>query len=348
MRSRRLALRQRALCASWAAGFIVLFRASDACAQDKTVRIEYRAPDGCPSENEFLEQVRTRTEHARFAPEGEIARTLRITITSEPDKHGARVEFTDADGRRVEREVEGETCAEVVSGIALITALAIDERIKAEERAPPSAGEREAKPPLQEPPASKPPPPVVAPSGRVETSKPLRLEAGAALLATTAMAPELLWAVAGFVGIGPFDGGWSARLAIADAPSISYDSSAKTFYFGATWGRLEGCPLELRIVDSLALVPCAALDLGVIRAEGVSTTAFTGQSARPLWAAASAIARLELVIGELLLVGVQGEIGYPFVQGRDFDFKEPGAPTTIHTIPPIRFGFGTEVGFRFH
>src|SRR5687767_5533485 len=97
------------------------------------VRFQYDAPVECPNEAAFVERVRERSQHGRFAAEGELARTFIVTITLDESGATARVDFVDTDGSAVFRKVRGNTCEEAVSGIALVTALAIDGRATPEE-----------------------------------------------------------------------------------------------------------------------------------------------------------------------------------------------------------------------
>ena len=107
-------------------------------------------PAACPSEVDFLERVRSRVQRARFAEPGELAHTFEVTIGS-ADGDGAflgRVEFVDSDGQRVARSLKGSACDELASGLALITALALDDRIA---EAPPDDVSPKPSPPPAEP-----------------------------------------------------------------------------------------------------------------------------------------------------------------------------------------------------
>src|SRR5688500_6835514 len=81
------------------------------------IRIDYPASAGCPDAASFLEQVRRRTSRARLAGPGELARTMKVTV-ERAGRSYARLEFVDTDARHVKREMAGEDCAEVVSGIS--------------------------------------------------------------------------------------------------------------------------------------------------------------------------------------------------------------------------------------
>jgi hypothetical protein len=95
-------------------------------------RIEYAAPPGCPDRAEFERQVRERLLSESIDPKSLEQLVVRVLV--EPRKQRARVELEGGDGARVERAVQGRTCEELVSGVALITALAFGahEQAKAE------------------------------------------------------------------------------------------------------------------------------------------------------------------------------------------------------------------------
>ncbi|HEX4477454.1 MAG TPA: hypothetical protein VH142_20330 [Polyangiaceae bacterium] len=93
------------------------------------VRIAYDAPADCPSRDAFLARVRSRVGTAWEAPADGAARTVQVTVVREFGNSAARLAFVDENGRPVHRAVSGATCDEVVSAIALVTALAIESRL---------------------------------------------------------------------------------------------------------------------------------------------------------------------------------------------------------------------------
>jgi hypothetical protein len=100
--------------------------ATAAAADTEPIRIRFEAPPGCPSEAAFLDQVRARTAKARVAAASEKARTFAVRLTQEGRSIHGRLAIEDAASQTELREVTGERCAEVVSALALITALAVD------------------------------------------------------------------------------------------------------------------------------------------------------------------------------------------------------------------------------
>jgi hypothetical protein len=319
---------------------LVVLSAASGHAQESWVRIEYTAPPDCPSEADFIEQVLIRTRRARLAGPGDLAHTLKIAIESQPGQSVARLEFVDTDSQRVEREVSGEECGEVVSGIALVTAIAIDARAEKQAAQAPPAGPlfERTKPPAQ-------PPPHVTPVRGAPTAsagtRP-RWDAGLGFLTTSAVAPSLLYGLEAFVAVGPRNARWSARLTLAYLKSPNLNVARGEARFQLAFARAEACPLALSPTAHLALLPCAAFDAGIMAASGGGVP--DPKSPKAFWSGASLIGRMQLDLQDFLLFEVQGELGTPFTRER-FYFEQPEA--TAHTVDSVRWGMGAAVGVRF-
>ncbi|XYH94246.1 hypothetical protein ACMHYB_41390 [Sorangium sp. So ce1128] len=121
-----MATRRRgaAAAALWAA----LAAPSAGRAEDgvEPIRVRLEAHAGCPSEMSFVEQVRARTPKVRTAARGERARTFTIAVVRDGALSRGRLTIEERDGSSSSRAVSGRTCDEVVSAMALVTALAID------------------------------------------------------------------------------------------------------------------------------------------------------------------------------------------------------------------------------
>ena len=325
-------------------GSLLAFASRSGRAEETKVRIEYRAPPGCPDGAAFLAQVKQRTRRARFADPDELALTLRVSVDVEPHRSVARVEFTDTDSRRVVREVGGETCDEVVKGIALVTALAVDARAAAASASAPA----HPAPVQAASPAATPPPPLAEPPRAWPVrSAGLGWEAGIGFHGTSGAAPELLFGLGAFVGFHPRPVSWSVRAGMihAESPTVRHDGAEANFRL--TVGRAELCPVRFVLSAALAFVPCAAFDAGVLVGSGERTEIVPEPaSATEFWMGASLLSRLELCLEDFLLVEAQPELGFPLVR-EEFVF-ELDPDRTVHEIPPVRYGFALAVGFRFH
>jgi hypothetical protein len=313
--------------------------AASSHAQESWVRIEYTAPPECPSEADFIEQVLIRTRRARLAGPGDLAHTLKITIESQPGQSVARLEFVDTDSQRVKREVSGEECGEVVSGIALVTAIAIDARAeKQAAQAPPARPPSERAKPRADPPEAAP-----VPRARTEPGGTgARWDVGLGILTTSAVAPSLLYGLDAFVAVGPRNARWSARLTLAYLESPNLNVARGEARFQLAFARAEACPLALRPTAHLALLPCAAFDAGVVAASGGGVP--EPNSPKAFWSGVSFVARMQLDLQDFLLFEVQGELGTPFTRER-FYFEDP--EVTAHEVDEVRWGAGAAIGVRF-
>ena len=109
-----------------AALIVGLCSPSLAASEREPIRLSYVAHAGCPAAKDFEASVLERTSRARPAGSREIAREYRIAVRLAEKKSVARLEFAEAGGGTVAREVTYDDCGEAVRAIALVTALAID------------------------------------------------------------------------------------------------------------------------------------------------------------------------------------------------------------------------------
>lgn len=101
------------------------------------IRIAYGSPGDCPGSAAFTSQVLRRTSRLRLARAGEASVVpMQVTISVGRRGYRGRLELTRSDGRVHDREVDGETCEEVVAALALVTALAFDPHASIEPLAP--------------------------------------------------------------------------------------------------------------------------------------------------------------------------------------------------------------------
>jgi hypothetical protein len=324
--------------AAWTACALALF-AVPARAEDTPVRIDYSAPPECPDQREFLARVEQRLERARFAQPDEMARTFRVTVRTKPERSVARVEFVDADGQRASRTIGAETCDEVVNGIALVTALAMDARAgdKTPEPEAPSGVFPAPTPAQFRPPAA---PPLALPAG---PERGARWDVGAGIDVASAYAPSAAIGLRLFVEHSPSF--FSVRASAMHADSGKVDVGGDRARFRYWGGRLEGCPLRLDLGTQLQAVPCAGLDAGALDGEGLPGTGIANpKRATELWLAAVVIARLVLEIDRFLLLEAQADARFPLLR-HEFYLESPDRD--VHAIPAIGLGGSLGVGFRF-
>src|SRR5262245_6869579 len=100
------------------------------------VRVSYRAPAGCPSEERFWGEIAARTDRVRKAQGVEPARSFSVVVDAGPSGSRGVLESTDVSGATTRREVTGEDCPEVVSALALIAALTVDTQARTDANVP--------------------------------------------------------------------------------------------------------------------------------------------------------------------------------------------------------------------
>ncbi len=325
-----------------------------AAAEDapEPIRVAFRAPEGCPDEAAFTGEITARTAKARAARPGEAARTF--TVALEVSGKGARgtLAIEDPHGESAAREVSGDTCAEVVSALALIAALAIDPKASTAPR-PPA--------PPHRPPERLPPPPPYAPLpwwGPVAGPLPAHVAPGPPAHwrwswgfhaeAASALAPGIVLVLGGdvealLVRDGVLSPAVRVSMRIADTGFLRAGDEAARFRWTAA--RVTGCPVRVPLLPSLALTPCALFDAGVLQADGLGA-AFSLSSARP-WVAPGVSGRLQWDLGAALpapvLVEVEGGGTFPLVRDT-FSFFPQGA---FHAVPAAGGFFGGALGVYF-
>jgi hypothetical protein len=332
------------------------------------IRIEVTAPDGCPGRDAFVAEVTARTAKARIAGPGEQARAFTVTIVRAGKRARGALVIDDPRGPGGAREVSGESCGEVASALALVTALAIDPKAKTAARLPPPPPRAPRAPaapsrpppvvPLTPPRAPRPPPPFTrspwwgpigeplpaapTPPPRARSRFAIALRGGVA----SALAPRLLPVIGASIEIARVDAGVLAptlRLSMlrADSSAELVGAGPQRARFRSTLGRLEGCPLRIEIVPRLTALPCALFEAGALSADGSSP--FSPASATRPWLAPGALGRVQVdVIGDLV-VEVEGGAVFPIVRDT-FLF----APSLVAHEVPVAGGFvGGGVGVHF-
>ena len=106
-------------------GAMKLARAEPARAEPAPIRLGYPSEPGCPTYQEFLRDVTLRVSQAAL-PYGRDSRLFVVSFTYEAPNVLGRLQIFDNGGSVVIREVKGDSCREVASALALITALSLD------------------------------------------------------------------------------------------------------------------------------------------------------------------------------------------------------------------------------
>ena len=333
------------------------------------VRVTYEASAGCPDSAAFLGQVRARVGSAWEAPPNELARTIEVRVTGGGDRSVARIDFVDEDNQPITRVVTAKTCDEVVTGIALVTALAIESRIaeavgKSEPATAitggpaPVEGQPQAPQPAPEVPnvaASATPAPAVAPPEA--PSAPPHYDIGGGVLASVGALPVVTPGFRGFIGLG-WSGGPDFRIGgeFSNTGTVNsiVNGNAYDSKFTLALGRASVCPFALG--GTVRFLPCGGLEIGQLKATGQTSTSpeglqVQGGAADAFWVAPFLSVRGD-VTWEVFFAEAELFLSVPVSPlKREFVFERtlPGAPPAqdkVHTIWPVSPGVAISVGLR--
>lgn len=257
------------------------------------IRIEYHADSACPSEQDFRKDVTARA--AQAAPRyGHDARLFVVVMTGAGGQAHGHLQIFDSSGSAFVRDVMGESCNEVASALALVTALAIDplsftaptSSSRAPVEAPGVLALANAVPyatarldysrrALTVPPLPRSRMSSV-PSARVTRGGPVTWgwSTGIQGISMGHVVPKPAFGGGLFADLTP-DGAWiiwpDFRLGAIYATTVNTWEGATGV--GARWwwllARAEACPLRLATADAtLTIRTCGGFDAGIITANG--------------------------------------------------------------------------------
>ncbi len=317
-----------ARAAAWSAGLVVLCSPLLASATIAPVVIAYNAAAACPDEAAFLDAVRAQTPNLLEAPPGAPARRLAIAIAPEGNQLVGRLRVDELDGTTFSRDVASPRCDEIVSALALFTALTIDSG--------PTASPPRARSPAPVRAPSPRPAPLPAPPDRLASRDQApwpRVELGAMASARGGLAPGLAGGVEPFFdwstwrttsGFAP-----SLRFALAFAASPTTPTPGGTVTFVWLTARASACPVALAL-GPLTTRPCSGIDAGILHGQG-GDLAHPAAATRP-WIAPTLAARVQWTITASMHVELEAGLALPLIRDR-FVLGTP--PVDAHTAPPI-------------
>jgi hypothetical protein len=233
----------------------------------------------------------------------------------------------------VVRSVGGRTCDEIVSGLALIAALAIEARTTTE-------------PPVErrDPPSPTPPPAERPPEATPARASAVRLGAGVTGGFDSSSSPgaalaagiygEIAWrAPLRFVRIGA---GRAAREESVNARSADFTRWA---------ARLEACPVSWALASHLELPACAAFELGQLSGAGRPSAALPNpESARILWSAVEASGGVRWEPDRWWVLEARGGLGFPLIRHK---FVFHGPDEIVFDVPAVGWTVAIDVGAHF-
>lgn len=325
------------------------------------IRFEYDAPASCPGEDAFIAQVLARTQLARRAVAGEVARSFAVSVWTRGASVVGRLTVGSASGERSERTVSASNCTDLVGALALVAALTVDPAASTAPLvpaappappAPPTAPAPVSPAPREPAPRRTPREPVrspAAPARQAHTPNPWSGSAGVLVGLTGAVAPEPLPLLGIFASVARREGGvLEPAVGVSiQAGRVTATNSTSNVTFTWVAGRLDACPIAWRPWQSLALRPCAALDAGMLRADPDASSALaTRQGQSRIWLSADALARVEWHSG-LLLLRLEGGARFPLVRDRFVFNRAGGGENPVHDVPALGGFAGAGAGVRF-
>lgn len=310
------------------------------------VRVDYAAPAVCPDRDALLAHVRARTASIRVANATESALELVVRVEAIGGQFRGRLVLAPSSGNLLlqEREIVDAKCDDLIEALGFFIALSIDAKSTSDSGAasePPAAG-TPAPEPVPAPPASAEPsaPVAEAPPSRNAPGPPSERVQSDVEPPQGAAAGPSRWHLGGGAGAA-LVGGVSRRAQLAsrfafelvrDVPangialspsfSVAAMSTATTTESSALgaialrWQALVGtaCPLALTISGVASVRPCAFVEAGRLRGEGVGISAARRNDAE--WIAVGLSGRLDVEIAPKLFLEVDVGAASPLVRPR--------------------------------
>lgn len=325
-------------------------------AEERPLRIEYSAHEGCPDALGFFWYIRAHTQHVRLAAEGELADLAKVHIVRADGKSVGTLELPPFEGRPFSRQVEAPTCADVVLALSLVVALAYDSDATTI-FTPPVAAPPEPEPPApapSSPPIVAPPPPKVEPPAPEPPRRPMRSGGAAAfaVLASSGLGPSTLQVLlAPFVEYSSHAAGvWQPRVRGAFLVEVPAATATKSGLGSASLqlfaGALEGCPVSLPIAADVAVVPCAGVGVGRLVGQAARTVD-GAQSGGLWWVALQTAAHLRSELPGPLFAELTASGSINLAPGK-FVFVDPtNGQVPVYKLPPFFGSFGLALGVHF-
>ena len=316
------------------------------------VHVTYRAPPECPDEAAFLSAVRARVGTEWQAAPGEMARAFDVIVSLTTERPSASIHFVDAGGRYLSRAVSGGTCAEVVAGIALVTALAIESRTTeaTESTEPVSIGEpapsTSSAPPSPAPSAAVPakaaPPPSTRPAPREWRGE---LTASGVVSSGVGPAPAFGARLSGGLD---WKSGPDVRVAIdylATAETTVNDYGGVKLQSSLFGGRASACPFAFPLWSDARVLPCAGLAAGIIRAETRPSAGLQSTGAGTLGFFAPLAELRADVAFDPLFIEFTGEVRF-VLNKPTFALDPPHDERPLYKVPLASVGGSIGLGLR--
>jgi hypothetical protein len=312
--------------------------ASGVGAAETAVHVDYRAHDGCPPQQAFLDELHRHGRDVRLLESA--ASGSRLVVRIDRTGHGSagavelRTESNSA--RSLKRRVEGETCDDVVRALGFVTVMLFDaseNATQADVRSEPSERARPASAPSRPEPSPRPSSFGRTPVERPDrTSKRVRERRAVAL----GMAADVS-SVFGATTLGgelfselPLRTDLLARVSLAYVPDSAKLPIGKA---NLRWlvGEVSGCWLGLELSARLRLGPCISLAGGEVVATGTLSGGH-GHSRTAPWFGAGGSAMLVAYPTRSWLLELGGGATMSLTR-HDFVFRDAEAAVPARELP---------------
>jgi hypothetical protein len=346
----------------WALLIAALLIAAPIWAQKESVHLDYEPAAGCPDRAAFIAEVTARTTRARFVDETRDVRTFHATIRTEGDRIvGSIVSNSGQTGS--ERRVSGRTCGEVVSALALITALAIDPSASTQPSPPAQPADQST--PQEQPAAAPAIAPAMPRTGPMSTADDRNAAVsswglswallGEAAYGFTAGAPLPTFGGSVHAEAGPFARERRGPLfrigaALLQSTSVhpSSDASIGEATFTLTVGRVGCSPINFRVANRLDLLPWLNVEVGRLSGHGSSSGLITNPHDKSmLWLSVQEGLEARWAASDSFWVGFDLRAAEPLVSHTFLFYPpEPTPVTRITSVPLFEAIVGVGIGGR--
>ncbi|MBN9160317.1 MAG: hypothetical protein BGO98_29700 [Myxococcales bacterium 68-20] len=240
------------------------------------IALRYEGRDGCPTGAHFLGRIITHTSHWTLANAEDNARLFVARVERGSKGYTGSLSVTGTDGAKSIRKVAGSSCDEVVRGLAMITAVAIDPTVI---DARPDVVEDE---PLPVPPVENAPPCPVQPAekrspiSRLHPASPPKryavvyAEGGPGVSSALVGSPVTIITVEVGVRLPPLRRRWLApSFTLGFRQSLPWGTQSGTGQSQFLWtaGAVGVCPVAFPAGESLDVTPCVSVDAGTLFAK---------------------------------------------------------------------------------
>ncbi len=343
---------------------LTLLSASPVLAQpsELAVTLEFASPPTCPDRSLFMHQVELRVGRVIRWHDGDV--TIRVQVSPQSEEFSGHLWHARSGAASTERELTGQKCEDVVSGLALVAALALDPNASTvpsaeleaaapsrEKALPPASVERQPPTPPSAPTVAPPvaaPPAAPPPADAIELPPPpFALGVVAMISADTGPAPVTL------IGLGGrFDaelrpsGIWRPSIAVAlqVARSGFIGPASPDARFDWFVVRSAFCPVAPELFPGARLRVCALADVGSMSAEGQGDAIANPERTDQFWFAAGAGPTLAYRPAWPWFIELGGGALVP-VTRPDYVFADP--TIGVHKVPAVVWTAYLGLGLSF-